>query len=156
VPEPNTCLVCARPDLADIDAALDAGEGLNATARRFDLSRGAIQRYAKHRDAKPAKAPEAEAPPEPGPAPFEPAGSSRLEPGSKVARAGETPSLAPSPGMDVVAPATPASAARAPEPAPAAPPPAELSPPSEPPASTPPANVIAFPGGCAIGRDATR
>lgn len=59
MPEPNACLVCARPDVAEIDAALDASEGLNATARRFDLSRGAVQRHAKHRDAKPAKAPEA-------------------------------------------------------------------------------------------------
>jgi hypothetical protein len=32
MPAANTCVVCARPDLAEIDAALDAGEGLNATA----------------------------------------------------------------------------------------------------------------------------
>jgi hypothetical protein len=140
MPELSTCLVCARPDLADIDAALDAGEGLNATARRFELSRGAVQRHAKHRDAKPAKASEATLEPEP----FEPAGSSRLEGGSKVARSGSNP------GMDVVAdpPAAPPSAPRAPEPPPAPPaPPAEPPPPSEPaPASPGLTNVIAFPG----------
>jgi hypothetical protein len=140
MPELSACLVCARPDLADIDAALDAGEGLNATARRFDLSRGAVQRHAKHRDAKSGKAPEATLEPEP----FEPAGSSRLEGGSKVARAGSNP------GMDLVAepPAPPPSVPRAPEPAPAPPaPPGEPPPPSEPaPASPALANVIAFPG----------
>jgi hypothetical protein len=113
MPEPNACLVCTRPDVADIDAALDAGEGLNATARRFKLSRGpssATPSTATPSPRRPLRRPSSR--------PRTTVTPERLEPGSSnLARAGSNL------GMAVVAPAAPpASSPQAPEPPPAAPP----------------------------------
>jgi hypothetical protein len=121
MPEPNTCVVCARPDVAALDAALDAGEAVIATARRFGIARTTLQRHAKHRGGKPGGLPvEADA------------AHVEAEPAS-------SPLPAPAPRLS------------SPHPAPPAPPPADPLPSSapspDPAPAEPPGKVIAFPNG---------
>lgn len=45
---PRTCLACASPDRAMIDAALASGEPFRAIARRVSISRAGLQRHKAH------------------------------------------------------------------------------------------------------------
>jgi hypothetical protein len=60
---PASCTVCSLSRLADLNRALDAGGGVNATARAFGVSPSALKRHLQHR------APPPEVPP---PVPSEP------------------------------------------------------------------------------------
>ena len=48
VAAPPRCSVCERDDRKDIDAALTLGKSINVTAAWFGVSRGTLQRHAKH------------------------------------------------------------------------------------------------------------
>lgn len=45
----DRCTVCARPDVAEIDAAIAGGEGKKAVARRFDIKNATFFRHLQHR-----------------------------------------------------------------------------------------------------------
>jgi hypothetical protein len=45
---PRPCSICAHPNRAVIDAALESGQSLRAVARQFAVSKSSVERHQKH------------------------------------------------------------------------------------------------------------
>lgn len=60
---PAECSTCARPDLGDIHRAIDAGGGINKTARIFKIPPATLKLHLRHRSEVDARRQRPEAPP---------------------------------------------------------------------------------------------